>query len=80
MPNIVHGSQVDAVLRTLSQQTTQCDLQLSILTRAIISAAKVIGVSQKTLVRELDKAWADTPPANATVSVSPGLNPPFGRH
>lgn len=61
-PREVTGAQINAVLKDVAEMHPHGDIQLSILTRAIICCAKTLKVSRTNIVRELEKQWDETRP------------------
>lgn len=59
----ITSDQIGKIVEQASDMTGYPDLQLSILTRALISAAKAHGVSCSAVVRELEAAWISQPGA-----------------
>ncbi len=61
-PRHVTGAQINVVLKDVAELHPHGDIQLSILTRAIICCAKTLKVSRTSIVREIEKQWDETAP------------------
>ncbi len=56
----INMGNIRAVIKAAIKQSHDNDVQLSILSRALITAAKTIGVPKATVIRELEHSWDET--------------------
>ncbi len=61
-PELTQAQIKDVLTPVVRHFKTDPEMQLSLLTRALIAAAKTLKIPRSIIVRELEKAWDDTKP------------------
>lgn len=60
---------VNAVVDAAAKRSTIGDVQLSILSRALIASCKALGIPRHVLVREIETNWESTRPVTGVSMV-----------